>query len=97
MTGGHIITHTTLHAAFFHCKALSPYDCAQVWDVETEGWWGLGEGSWLPSHHSSSDWGEAGGIAQGPFMSARGAVGSQGLSPAAADWVTSWVVPSQHT
>ena len=38
-----------------------------------------------------------GGIAQGPLMSARGAVGSQDLSPAADDWVTSGVVPSQHT
>ena len=38
-----------------------------------------------------------GGIAQGPLMSARGAVGSQDLSPEAADWVTSGVVPSQHT
>ena len=38
-----------------------------------------------------------GGIAQGPFMSAGGAVGSQDLSPEAADWVTSGVVPSQHT
>ena len=38
-----------------------------------------------------------GGITQGPLMSARGAVGSQDLSPAAADWVTSGVVPSQHT